>query len=495
MTKKRICLIIPPSPFLLDERVFMSLGILRVAAVLQQKGHAVDVLDLSGITNPGDVLATYFSTASPDTRYGITATTPQLPQAVELSKAIRNNNPKSGIILGGPHVTLANAALKNERAKGILGGRAQLNFRKIDEHFDTLVAGDGEAAIFKALHEPAPKLIDADDPETDLFLTKHQLSVLPFPARDLVDVTSYHHDIDGKNALNVILQLGCPFPCGFCGGRLSASFRRVRLRSTENVIAEIRHIYTRYGVEALMFHDDELNVNPQFLTLLKELIKLQDELSINFHFRGFIKAQLFTEEQARLMYQAGFRRILVGFEAADPKILRNIQKKSTLEQNTRCMEIAEKHRLKVKALMSIGHPGESPKTIEAVKDWLIAVRPHDFDVTVITTYPGTPYHDDALPHVRLPGVWTYTINNDHLHSFDVDYSQVADYYKGKPDGGYVSYVFTDFLTPEDLVRMRDWVEREVRTKLDIPYYSAGNVSHYEHSMGQGLPGHILKQST
>ena len=33
-TNERICLIIPPSPFLLDERVFMSLGILKIAAVL-----------------------------------------------------------------------------------------------------------------------------------------------------------------------------------------------------------------------------------------------------------------------------------------------------------------------------------------------------------------------------------------------------------------------------------------------------------------------------
>ena len=31
-----VTLIIPPSPFLLDERVFLSLGILRVAAVLEQ---------------------------------------------------------------------------------------------------------------------------------------------------------------------------------------------------------------------------------------------------------------------------------------------------------------------------------------------------------------------------------------------------------------------------------------------------------------------------
>src|SRR3546814_6801798 len=44
----RVTFIIPPSGFLLDERVFPSLGVLKVAAVCEPAGHAVDVLDLSG---------------------------------------------------------------------------------------------------------------------------------------------------------------------------------------------------------------------------------------------------------------------------------------------------------------------------------------------------------------------------------------------------------------------------------------------------------------
>src|SRR5215472_4390688 len=47
-----VCLVIPPSPFLLDERVFMSLGVLRIASALEQaKAGRVEVLDLSGVSN------------------------------------------------------------------------------------------------------------------------------------------------------------------------------------------------------------------------------------------------------------------------------------------------------------------------------------------------------------------------------------------------------------------------------------------------------------
>ena len=56
MNTEKICLIMSPSPFLLDERVYMSLGILTVAAVLEQKGYAVDMLDLSGISNYLDAI-------------------------------------------------------------------------------------------------------------------------------------------------------------------------------------------------------------------------------------------------------------------------------------------------------------------------------------------------------------------------------------------------------------------------------------------------------
>ena len=59
------------------------------------------------------------------------------------------------------------------------------------------------------------------------------------------------------------------------------------------------------------------------------------------------------------MSEAGFRWILTGFESGSPRILRNINKRATMQENTRCVEIARRHNLKVKALMSIGHPGES----------------------------------------------------------------------------------------------------------------------------------------
>ena len=83
----KICLIIPPSPFLLDERVFPSLGILRVAASLESDGQDVDVLDLSGVANYLDAVKTYRESHRAAV-YGVTATTPQFPFASKIAAAL-----------------------------------------------------------------------------------------------------------------------------------------------------------------------------------------------------------------------------------------------------------------------------------------------------------------------------------------------------------------------------------------------------------------------
>ena len=101
-----------------------------------------------------------------------------------------------------------------------------------------------------------------------------------------------------------------------------------------------------------------------------------------------------------------------------------------------------------------------------------------------------------MPHADLEGVWTYICpkSGDRLHAYEVDYLQTADYYKGIPGGGYRAYVFTDYLSAEELVTQRDRLEDDVRGRLQIPFNASHAAMRYEHSMGQGLPGFILRRS-
>jgi anaerobic magnesium-protoporphyrin IX monomethyl ester cyclase len=493
---KRICLITPPSPFLLDERVFMHIGILKVASSLESRGYKVDFLDLSGIENYNDVVADYCINNNV-VNFGITASTPQIPFAVNIAKQIKNLVANSKLILGGPHVTLMNTACKREAKRGLKkSDRATKDISKLKSIFDILVCGDGELTIFEALKIDSG-IIDADDRKSPYFLTNNQFSNLPLPARHLVDVDSYKYTIEGKKSTSLIAQLGCPFKCSFCSGRNSPFLRKIRQRSSESIIEEMRLLYKTYGFTGFMFYDDELNVNKGLIDLLDKITDLQMELGEEFRLRGFVKAELFKDEQAAAMYRAGFRWLLTGFESGDERILRNIKKMAKRDDNTRAVEIAKRHNLKVKALMSIGHAGESLETIENTKKWLLEVQPEEFDCTIITTYPGSPYFDDAV-FVKDKYVYTSDLTGDKLYQSPIDYLTELDYYKGDPNGGYVSYVWTDHLSPEEIVEARDDLEKEVREKLNINFNPARPGIKYEHSMGMGnikIPDFILRKTS
>ena len=494
--KTPICLITPQSPFLLDERVFMHIGVLKIASVLREAGHRVDVLDFSGVSEEDTrvILGTYIRNNPEVTRFGLTATTPQIPYGALIAKYIKEQKDDSILILGGTHVSLMHSAYKLE-VKSNKVGRAHNDINRLQDLFDILVAGDGEKIIFEALKTDSG-ILDADNPKSDFFLTNDEFSDLPMPARDLLDLDSYHYSIEGNKAISLIAQLGCPFKCTFCGGRNSPFLRRIRNRGVESIISEVEHLYLTYGYTGFMFYDDELNVSKSFNQMLEGLISLQKKHGVTFTFRGFVKAELLTQEDAHLMYSAGFRWLLTGFESGDERILVNIQKNADLEANTRCITYAKNAGLKVKALMSIGHAGESKESIENTKNWLLEVKPEDFDCTIITTYPGTPYFDEAE---LVDGVYVYTSpkTGDKLYQKDLDYFTCPDYYKGDPDGGYTAYVWTDSISSEDLVVCREELEREVRDKLNIPFNPAGGIVEFEHSMGQGqvIPNSILRSTT
>lgn len=492
---RSVTLVIPPSSFLLDERVFVSLGILKVAAALERKGIKVNLLDLSGIANYLDAAESWAKNTT-DVVFGLTTTTPQLPSVFQIARRLRAARPDARLVLGGPHVTLTYAALKLEQKSGRVSfGRANKAASQLESVFDVLVAGDGELAVFSALtFDDPPKVIDGDDIKGGMFMDDALYARTPLPARHLVDLKSYKYTVESFPATSLIAQLGCPFNCGFCGGRNSKSLRVIRTRPTQAIVQEVEQLYLEHGYTGFMFYDDELNVSKSMVELMNALHALQLKYKVEFRLRGFVKAELFTEEQAEAMYRAGFRWLLCGFEAAHPRILENIQKRASLADNTRAVQIAKKYGLKVKALMSVGHPGETEESILAVRDWLIEMQVDDFDCTVITTYPGTPYFDLAVPHEKLPGVWTYVQpkTGDRLHAYDVDFTTTPDYYKGDPNGGYKAFVFTDSLSSEEIVSLRDRVETDVRRELGISFNSGRAALRFEHSMGQGLPDFILR---
>lgn len=450
-----IALVNPPSPFLLDERVFPPLGLLRIAAVLEQAGHQVEVMDLAGFPDYVDEARRWMAARPPFDVAGIGFTTPQFPRAVAVLRMLREDYPSLPVMAGGSH-----PSVQPQSCIGL---------------FDAVVAGDGEEMVFPAIQvgrcdgEPGP-IFDA---ATKVSLLVQDLNVLPLPARHLIDMNSYRYALMGRKGTSVISQLGCPFGCTFCCGRNLKVYRKVRVRTPENIVAEVRHLQEVYGMQAVVFYDDELNLLPDQTIQLCQALK-----PLGVIWRAFVKAELFTPEIARAMVEGGCREVCTGVESGDDRILKIIRKNTTAEINHRARRIAKEHGLRFKAFTSIGHPGEDREAVQATKRWLLEAQPDDFDVTIITIYPGTPIYDHPEQF-------------DGLIFYDrIDYSQETAYYKGIP-GDYVSYVWTPWLSKEELVQLRDEVEDDARKALGIPYPKSFTGDHvtgeqFEHSMGMGL---------
>jgi len=293
MKPAKICLICPPSPFLLDERVFPFLGILKIAAAWEAQGAKIDVLDLSGIDNSPEVARNYLD-RNPDLAFiGITATTPQMPNAFRIGELVKaSGNHK--LVLGGPHATLIHTAAKREIKNGIFG-RAAKEVKRIQKVFDLLICGDGELTLDAILNKD-DGVIDVDDRRSPFFLTNSDFSTLPNPARHLIDLDSYHYYIEGERATSMISQLGCPFRCTFCSGRNSPYLRKIRNRGVGSVIEELEDIYLTYGYKGMMFYDDELNVSKTMVEMMNSIGDLGEKHAIEWKLRGFTKAELFTKE-------------------------------------------------------------------------------------------------------------------------------------------------------------------------------------------------------
>ncbi len=140
-------------------------------------------------------------------------------------------------------------------------------------------------------------------------------------------------------------------------------------------------------------------------------------------------------------------------ESGSDEILKTIQKKSTVADNTRARNLCRQYGIRFKAFAMVGHPGETRETAYATRDWLVANSPDEFNLSLYTPYLGTPVFD--------------TPSKFDLQFDKLNYSQAEYFYRGKP-GEYQSHTRTSALSGEELAQLRDEIETEVREKLGLP---------------------------
>lgn len=420
-----LTLINPPSPFLVDERVMPNLALLYISTSWRENDINNRILDLAGDVNWRDTLR---KEAKSMTTAAFSTTSSQFHYVYEANRILKEANPNIKTVVGGSHPT----AISSLRSRKI----PDVNIKPLEE-FDVIVEGEAENLFNFCGKWVKTSLVNVNK--------------IPIPDRSLIDIESYKYKIEGRNATTIMTQRGCPFNCVFCCGRHLDMYRKSRQRKPRDVLREMDYLYEKFGYDAFMWYDDEINLNPK---RLKELSKLLS----NRHYihRGFIRNDLLVRSPKTIEYlkDMGFVELCSGVESGSDRILNIIQKHTTYNMNLKAARMIMDAGIKYKAFTMVGHPSETTEDVMLTIKWLRAAKPDGYDVTLLQPLPGSVLYDSATPSKKYGG---YGFEFKGLYFNKPDFSKGEHFYKGRA-GEYTSIVRTDDLTAEDFVDLRDLME-------------------------------------
>lgn len=428
--KNKLAVINPPSPFLTNERVFPNIGLVRVATTLKNEGHDVDVFDFNGVSL--EEMETKMIKISNDyDYYGFSSTTPQFKYTMKALNALKEGNSEAKTIIGGPHAS----ALYHTRERNIRDD----NISDL-EKFDTIFAGEGEDTenIFKPGWQKGELIKNIDE--------------VAIPDRSLIDIESYEYNgLPGKTT-TIQTQRGCPNKCDFCCGREIEMYKKVRQHSPKRVLKELDALNRKFGYNSFMWYDDEVNINPG------RLEELCDRLSKrNYQHRGFVTADQVVKHPETIDYlkKAGFVKLCTGVESGSDRILKIINKKADSKMNYEARKIIGERGIHYEAFMMMGHPSETKYDVNQTVKWLEKAKPDDFDIGILTPYPGSKIYDNAEHSDKYP---EYTYHYKGLYFNKPDFSKENTFYKGK-DAQSASFTRTDNMSERYIHKRRDIIEK------------------------------------
>jgi anaerobic magnesium-protoporphyrin IX monomethyl ester cyclase len=357
------------------------LGILYIASALEHAGFSVKFYDLAVMPEKRDDLLAYVENVEAPV-VGMTVSTLAHNNAVRLAGAIKEKNPQSTVIMGGPHVTF--------RAEEVLSsGVVNYVVRREGEH--TIVE------LLKAHHADVKRIQGISYCHGGEYISTpdrpfiEDLDSIPFPARDLAPMDLYMHP--GI----IITGRGCPYRCQFCvAGPLSG--HRYRVRTPENVIEEVKEIYSTYSITDFFFADDTFTAIQE---RTRAICNLLEQLDFPITWICESRVTAVTPELLEEMAHAGCTKIQFGVESGSDSILKSINKGITTDRVREAVSWALGTGMDVACSFIIGHPEDTPVTIDRTLNFARELREMakrgrvKTEFGIATPLPGTKLCEEA----------------------------------------------------------------------------------------------------
>jgi radical SAM superfamily enzyme YgiQ (UPF0313 family) len=371
------------------------LGILSVGTYVKQNnpGVEVELLDGNNVLDLHQVIDKLDADV-----VGISATAGSYCNALRVAKAAKARGAR--VVLGGAAAT--------PLAREIL---------KYHGFVDAVVRYDGEVAFSKYV-AAAP----LDSIENLVYRDNHEikenpihlphLDELPVPDRDLLDMEVYFKNSKDPRypicdpfarPVNVYAQKGCVWRsqegggCVFC----SIPYYGMRFRDPGHVWDEISSLVESYKADFVWFTSDNLAGDKEWF----RAFCAARPNGLGIHYSSYVDAKSVDREVARLLAESGCVNVFVGMEAGDPGMLESMNKRSTLGDNMRAMELLREHRIGVTVGIVVGVQGEGKESLGRTVEFLRRLSEFDnfdrFELGSLIPLPGSKANRMLREHPDL----------------------------------------------------------------------------------------------
>jgi anaerobic magnesium-protoporphyrin IX monomethyl ester cyclase len=368
------------------------LGILYIAALLEQEGYTVSVIDAAAeelnITKTIERVKEF----QPDI-IGIGSFTVTFETTCKLADQLRQTLPETPIVLGSYHVTLVPHDAMSHTCfdVGVLN-EGEFTMLELVEYYENHTYNDisGLDEIDGICYrEPDENSENGWSLKKTKVRTKFKnLDKLPFPARHLLPPNIYKPipvDNHATPKFSMVSSRGCPHACAFC----QKSRTGYRSHSAKYVVDEMEHLVRDFGAKDIAFVDSLFCANKKRVhAICDEILSrgLQNKLSWTCSSR----VEVVDKPLLQKMKQAGCWRTRFGIESGHDTVLDFISKGITQDKIKKAITAAHEVGLRPKAFFMVGHMPDTRERIIETINFAKSIPLHDITVQINTLLPETP---------------------------------------------------------------------------------------------------------
>ena len=200
---------------------------------------------------------------------------------------------------------------------------------------------------------------------------------------------------------------GCPYACTFCESKAMWT-RKVRYRSPENIISELKQMY-EFGIRQVNFDDDTFGISKKNIKIINDL--LEKELP-DMTYTCETVVQLAKDEQVvKDMKRGGCTGTYVGIESGNNEMLKSIKKTQTTDECVQAIRNLQNHGIDSHAFIMVGFPNETEETFKQTMDFLPKLKPDNIIFSVFTPYPGSDLFYQCQKDGIIDGEFDLSIYN------------------------------------------------------------------------------------